>query len=47
MRESSPIQEVDRVTIDYTFGHDEIAQRIVTDDGNGGTTDETHGVRSA
>ncbi|WP_182865203.1 RHS repeat-associated core domain-containing protein [Stieleria mannarensis] len=28
-------------TIDYTFGHDEIAQRIVTDDGQG-TTDETH-----
>ena len=29
-------------TIDYTFGQDEIAQRVVTDDGHGGATDETH-----
>ncbi|TWT92835.1 RHS repeat-associated core domain-containing protein [Stieleria varia] len=28
-------------TIDYTFGQDEIAQRVRTDDGQGNTTDET------
>ena len=34
--------EVAQVVMDYTFGHDEISQRVVTDDGQGGTTDETH-----
>ena len=42
LRETTTNADGSTKTIDYTFSHDEIAQRVVTNDGQGGTTDETH-----
>ena len=42
IRETTTNSDGSSEVIDYTFGHDEISQRIVADDGQGTVTDETH-----